>query len=167
MGTAVAPPFTARPRGLFTSGWEVREGDALRAVVHLSSWRERARLELVDDAETLEMSREGVASGAFRLLRDGQPIVQARKPSAWRSAFVIEMEGATLHLRPDSCFHSGFTLYAGAQAVGRIQRTGTFRRSATIDLPTDWPLPLRMFVFWLVLVIWSRDASAAASSFPG
>ena len=32
-----------------------------------------------------------------------------------------------------------------------------------VDLPGDWPLPLRVFVFWLAFIIWKRQNAAAAS----
>jgi hypothetical protein len=36
-------------------------------------------------------------------------------------------------------------------------------REATADLPRDWPMPIKAFVIWLVIVLWKRDAQSSAA----
>jgi hypothetical protein len=42
-----------------------------------------------------------------------------------------------------------------------------FSRRTIIDLPPDWSIPIQVFAFWLVLVIWNRDDSAAIAGAAG
>ena len=35
-------------------------------------------------------------------------------------------------------------------------------RRALVDLPPDLPLPVRVFVIWLTVILWKRQAEAAS-----
>ena len=37
-------------------------------------------------------------------------------------------------------------------------------RRATAMLPDTLPLPVRLFVLWLAVLVWKRDADAAAAT---
>jgi hypothetical protein len=37
-----------------------------------------------------------------------------------------------------------------------------FSRRANIDLPAEWPLPTRAFLFWLALLMWKQEQAAAS-----
>ena len=49
-------------------------------------------------------------------------------------------------------------------AVGTIRRETWTSRKARVELPDELPLPVRVFVLWLVLLMWKRESDAAASS---
>jgi hypothetical protein len=65
-----------------------------------------------------------------------------RKPSAWRRAFVV---------------------LDGERQIGSIAPESAWTRRAIADLPADWPLPIRAFAIWLVIILWKRDADSAAA----
>ncbi len=155
--------LTARPKSLFSPSWEVFDGDALLATLAQSAWKEKAEIHFSDGSDPFTLNREGLLSGMYRLLQGEKVIVRAEKPSVWKNSFVIDLAGREVHLKPDGPSHRTFTLYDTDDGVlGRIVREGLFKVRATLDLPADWPLPLQLFVFWLVVLIWSRDNQAAS-----
>jgi hypothetical protein len=56
-----------------------------------------------------------------------------------------------------------FDLFDGEKQIGSIYPLGIFTRRSNIDLPDDWPLAIRVFLFWLAFIIWKRQHQAAAS----
>ena len=84
-------------------------------------------------------------------------MVEARCPVGMelgRSEFVV---------RRVSIWRRRFGVFAGERQVGVIRPAGLLTRRALIELPSDWPLAHEAFAFWLVLIIWRREAAAAAS----
>jgi len=54
--------------------------------------------------------------------------------------------------------------HAPAEGLGVIAPVSVLRRSAMAQLPAEKPLPVRLFIAFLVVVLWKRQADAAASS---
>lgn len=103
-------------------------------------------------------------SGAFFLARGEEAIVKAEKPSAFRSEFEIQMGDQTIVLMQPSVWKTAYELRMGDAVIGRIDKAGRLSRKATIELPADWPLPLQLFVFWLVQLMWNRGDAATAAT---
>ena len=102
-------------------------------------------------------------SGDFVIARDGLVLATATKPSAFRSSFTISWNGREYTLRKESIFSRGFALLDGEQQIGSVAPNSWWTRDAAVDLPNTWPLPIRVFVIWLALIIWKRDANAGGS----
>src|SRR5919202_1422104 len=47
--------------------------------------------------------------------------------------------------------------------VGSVRRRGFFNREWTVDVPEELPLEVRVFVVWLVIILWKREDSATAA----
>jgi hypothetical protein len=148
----------AVPRGFLSNDYTLRSLDGSLAELDVSGWRERAEFEL--DGVPHRLYREGVLSGAFVLERAGEVAARAEKPSAWRARFVLHLQGRTLELRRLG-WGRRFGLFEEGREVGRIAPAGVFTRRARIELPAGYPLPLQLFLFWLVLVIWRRDRQSS------
>lgn len=148
----------AVPRGWFSNSFRLQQPHGTVAEIDVSNWREKAEFDV--QGGHYRLYREGFASGAFVLERDGQVVARALKPSAFRSRFEVQLGGRTLDLRR-AAWSSNFGLFDGERQVGSIRRAGILTRRALIDLPDDWPLAAQVFVFWLVLVIWIRDQAAS------
>jgi len=166
----------AIPKGWFSNDYEIYQGETQVAFLDPSAWRERAELEIEGRRYFLE--REGWV-GEFRLLDEVKhPLVTATKPSAFKSRFEVTWGERRYVLEKASFWRSGFAVREiipgetpsgdtpsreELRTVGSIEREGVFTRRAAIDLPEDWPLPVQVFVFWLVVVIWTREQAAAAA----
>ncbi len=88
----------------------------------------------------------------------------ATKPSAFRREFDVTFSGRTMRLRPRSAWGRALVLREGEREVGDVTPRGMWSRRATATLPDTLPLPVRLFVLWLAVLIWKRDDDAAAAT---
>jgi hypothetical protein len=49
-----------------------------------------------------------------------------------------------------------FSVYDGDGPIGSIYPDHCFTRKTAIDLPDDIVLPVKVFLFWLVVLMWRR-----------
>lgn len=150
----------AVPKRWFSWDFEVRRGDEVLGDIDMSLWREKGVLTV--EGEAYRVYREGLMSGDFLLESGGSVLARAQKPSAWRRSFTIEHAGRTYTLRAASLFRRAFTLSDGEAAIGRVSPEGILSRRAEVDLPDAWPLPLKVFVVWLAVLLWKRDSDSSA-----
>jgi hypothetical protein len=152
----------AKPLGLFSRDFDVESEGRKIAFLDVALWREAGEV-LIED-QPYKLYREGLMSGAFVLEKEGRIVARAMKTSAFRAHFDLELRSHRCSLTRTSLFGRSFSVLQGSEVIGSIRPAGVFTRRAIIDLPRDWPTPVQVFVFWLVLVIWNRDRSAAAAS---
>jgi hypothetical protein len=150
----------AIPKNIFSTGFRLQQENQLLGEVDTSIWREKARVELEDG--TYLLYREGRFSGDFMLEHNGKLVARATKPSSLRNSFEVELLGRLMVLRRLSPWNRRFGLFDGDNQIGSIYPRGVFTRRTNIELPGDWPLPVRVFLFWLVFLIWKRQSQAAS-----
>jgi hypothetical protein len=150
------------PKSWFSPHFSVSDGDGVRATLEVAMLREAATLTI--DGEEYRLYREGWASGDFMLERNGALVACATKPSALHSMFELAYEGRRYTLRRESLLRRDFGLYEHETRIGTLRPASIWSRAAEIDLPAELPLPVRIFIAWLMLLIWQRDRNAAASS---
>ncbi len=150
----------AEPKSMLSNDFVLFEGNTEIGLLDMKTMTEAATLNLGE--ETFELGREGMMSGHFFLSRNGTAIVKADKPSAFRSEFEIFLGDETVILRKAGVLSSTYEVYHGDVRLGGVAREGIMTRKATMELPADWPRPLQCFVYWLVQIMWNRDAAASA-----
>ena len=116
------------------------------------------------DGTDFRARREGMFSGEFFLENDGQTIARAEKPSAFRYVFNIEYSDRKYMLKKESWVGRTFVLLQGALEVGSIRPEGVLSRKAAVSLPEDMPTPIQVFVVWLTILLWKREADAGAAA---
>ena len=151
----------AIPTNIFSTNIRLQQQNQLLGEIDTSIWREKALLELEDG--TYQLYREGQFSGDFVLEHNGKLVARASKPSVLQNRFEVELPNRRLVLRKLSLLNRRFGLFDGETQIGSIYPLGVFTRRSNIDLPGDWPLPIRVFLFWLAFLIWKRQNQAAAS----
>ncbi len=153
----------AKPVNIFSGDFNIEAEEQKIAFLDISLWKESGKISI--EGRPYKLYREGLMSGAFVLENEGHAIARAIKPSAFRSQFDLEINARRYSLKRDSVFGRAFSVFQDGAAVGSIRPAGLFTKRTIIDLPADWPIPVQVFVFWLVLVIWKRkDRAAAATS---
>ena len=145
----------AEPKSWFSKDWTVHADDGRTVVLDLATWREGAELEL--NAETYSYSKAGAFSREFFLRQRDRLLARAEKPSLWRNRFEVDYEGKIYVLEKASIFGRSFVIRSSESTIGSIRPLGLFTRKSEIELPSGWPLPVRLFFFWLVLIIWHRE----------
>jgi hypothetical protein len=104
--------------------------------------------------------REGLLSGAFILESAGSVVARAEKPSAFRRLFTIDHAGRQYTLRAAGIFGRVFAFLEGPREIGAIFPEGIFTRRVKVDLPERLPLPVRVFIIWLAIILWRRQADS-------
>jgi hypothetical protein len=151
----------AVPTHWYSWDFTVTQGSEVLANIDTSSWGEKGVLTI--DAKTYRVYREGLASGDFVLESPEMIVARARKPSAFRRAFIVEPGGRQYTLRASWPFRGAFQLLDGETEIGSISPEGFWTRRAAVVMPQDMPFPLQVFAVWLAIILWKRDANAAAS----
>ena len=152
----------AVPKSWLSSDYRILENDTPIALINSSSWREAG--ELVIQGATCRVYREGLLSGAFVLECDGSILARAVKPSAVYRTFQVEHGEKKYTLEAESAWFRKFVLSEGGKPIGSVYPEHSLTRKAVVDLPEEIPLPVRIFMFWLVMILWKRASDAAAAS---
>ena len=155
----------AVPDGWFSYDFTVfdRTGTPL-ARADLSNWRETAKLEVGGTPYEAHRKKEWASKEFVLEKEDGLVVAVAEKPSAWKDRFVFEHGDNRYELEKESVWGSAFVIRReGAGPVGFVRSKGIFKREWAVELPEELPPEVRVFVVWLVVLLWKRAASAAAS----
>ncbi len=148
------------PRNLFSWSFDIMRNDMTVAqILHTLSLKESATLNL--SGATYQAYREHFMGGDYLLEEDGQPIARAQKQGLFVNSFQIKYPDGTAILKKESAFGRSFLLIEGEREAGFIRPVGPFSRKADVSLPDEMPLPVQIFVIWLVLVTWKRQSDSS------
>jgi hypothetical protein len=157
--------LTAVPKSWFSWDFTVMDGAQPVGDIDMSCWREKGVLTV--EGTDYRVYRDGVMAGDFILASDDKVLARAKKPSAFRSAFIVDYADKQYTLRPTSVWGRAFALLDRDRVVGTLCPRGLFTRRATIDLPQTMPLSIRVFIIWLALIIWKRESEAQSATSAG
>ena len=141
----------------YSQDFTVEEADRQLAHADVSSWGEKGVLTI--DGVAHRVYREGISYGDFLLEREGRVLARATKPSAWRNRVLIRHGDRTYELDKRSIWTRSYVVRSGSTEVGTLAPTSSWRRTADASLPEEWPLPLKIFVIWLTVILWRRERS--------
>lgn len=151
--------LTASPRSIFSWSFTIYRDGAPIADVDQGWFRERGAFLL--GGHTFEVLRTSMLQGEFALQSDGLRLAWAEKVSVFLRSFEVRCGDRTYSLRAVHPFTRRFGLYEDDRSIGSIRPLHMFTRKAHIDLPDDVDLPVQVFMFWLVLVLWRRAARSS------
>jgi hypothetical protein len=141
-------------RKLFSWNFQLVENGTGVGEMEASLWRETAELEL-DDAH-YSFYRDQIIGGDYLMDGKGQTHARASKPKWWRSNLDVELFKRSVKLRKASIFMRRFGVFERERRIG-TNTSGAFTGRAKIDLPPDWTLVDRAFLFWLCSLMWRRQ----------
>jgi hypothetical protein len=152
----------ARPKHLFSWGFDL-DLDGTPLVGFDMAWvREGGRFTWA--GREYRLAREGAWSGDFLLTADEQVLARATKDSPFVRRFAVHVDGRELALQAAAWFTSRFELIEGDTMVGRVVRDHLFTRACTVEFPPDLDVPVQVFLFWLVVLLWRRASHNAAAA---
>lgn len=147
----------ARRRGFFKREYDVfAEGEQVTSLV--GGRRESCEFSLAGNGYRIErMDRR-----RFRLTGpNGQEAVAERESSReWR----IRARSENLTLVKPSFWRSGWEIRQRGTTRGEIRQEGAFTKTYSAGVPADVPLPVGVFTLYVMLVVFERQASAAAAA---
>lgn len=151
--------ITAVPKKIFSNKFEFLEDGQSAGSIKIAGWGDKAEIYIPD--LTLSGYRKGVVKPRYFLERDGQVIASAFKPSIWSNRLELQLGKQTCEMKRKSIFSTTFVVVSGGEQIGYVEREGWFTFRSIIELPQSWPLPLQIFVFWVVLVMWKKMRASA------
>lgn len=113
--------------------------------------------DLILQGRPYKLQRRGMIKGDYSLESAEGVIARAKHAGMFSSVIVIEYGNHEYSLKPGGVFSGGFSLSEGSTRIGHFSQEG---REFTADLSRDIPLPVRIFILWLMLQI---SMAAAAS----
>jgi len=139
--------------------WSFQIEDHARAVATIDmAWiRERANVHIGE--EQFRSGRNSFVRGSFYLRHDGELIATAKKRSLFRT-FDVKAGGRHFELSAVSIFGRTMRLHENGRPIGTISPAGIWSRKAHVKFPESLPLEVRVFLIWLVLILWRRAASS-------
>ena len=150
----------AIPTNFLAKNFRLEQDNKLVGELDPSIWRCKATLELEEG--TYNLYREKLLGGDYLLEHDGTIVTRAIKTNVFRNKYAIQIGNRVLEFKKVHWTSRKFGLFDGDQQVGGIYPRGIFTKRAKIDLPQEWPLASRVFMFWLAFLIWKRDSQAAS-----
>lgn len=152
--------LTAEPKSWLSWDFVILNDDEPLVEID-QAWFKEAGTVSINGVEC-RMYRESMM-GDFVLEAAGEPLVRADKPSAFYRAFDVTYDDRVFRLEAESALRRTFVLKEGDAVVGRIYPRSAFTRKATVDLPETLPIVVRVFMLWLVILLWKRAAEASAA----
>lgn len=146
----------ARRRGVFKRVYDVDSGG--EPVTELTGVRrEGCTFSLGGD----EYRIERVDRRTFRLSGADGRIASAERETG--RAWAVRAGSGNLKLVKPSIWRSHWEVHQRGVARGEIRQDGWFKRTVSADVPPDVPPPVAVLTLYVVLVIFERQAAAAAS----
>jgi hypothetical protein len=155
----------AVPNSWFFWDFTILDDERVIGTIDLAWVREAGELSL--DGATYRVYRDGLLGGAFVLEEEGRVLARAEKTSALTRAFDVEYNRRSYRLRAESALRRRFVLYRDDREIGSVRPEHAFTYRAIIDLPGEIALPAKIFMTWLAIILWKRDAEASASACAG
>lgn len=152
----------ARPGHLFSWCFDLDLDETSRVSFDMQWLREGGRFTWA--GREYRLSREGAWSGDFLLTADEQALARATKQSIFARTFTIHVDGRELTIHAVSWLSRRFELTEQGSVIGVVVPDHLFTRACTVEFPNDLSVPVRVFLFWLVVLMWRRaDRSSGAS----
>lgn len=149
------------PKSIFSWGFEVCDGSGPIAVMDVRWMSEGGDFEY--QGRQYELRKAGVLSGEFSLQENSNVIAEATKTTCVRS-FDVRYAQQHYCLRAASPFTRRFVVAQDGRIIGEIGPEHPFTRRSRLDLPENVPVPVQVFMFWLVILMWRRASNSAAAS---
>lgn len=151
----------ANPRSWFSRDFVISRGGVEVAEVVAAWFRERAELRVAGEA--FVFGRESFFGGTFAL-RHGEDVLARAQKMFWRRGFVVEFAGRSLELKAIHFWGREYGVFENGRELGTVGPTGWFGREYAVELPESVPLPMQVFLFWLVIVLRRRANSHSHST---
>lgn len=149
----------AHPKSMFSWNFSL-EGAGIRGETRVNFFSENG--EIVLNGEVYQVEKQGMMSGSWHLLRQGEVLVKAKKQSAMSRKTLFSAGAETVELRGESLVGRAMLLEGGGVGI-RIAPDHPFTRKSTISEAGPNP-PLTLFAFWVAVLLWKRASDSRNSS---
>lgn len=160
--------LTCLPQSICSWNYLITEPD-IAASIEFDFWTEQGKITLGSD---LYFVQHTWLSGEWSFVSENSILALAVKPNPFTRIFQISCGNDSLILKAESPLTRSFLIEQSSVLLGTISPMHPFTRRAFIDCSQSLAIPIQLFLFWLVVLMWRRAANnsnsgAAASSHGG
>lgn len=158
--------LTATSVSLFSWDYDIRRGEEPVTRLEVASTRDSGGFNLA--GEPFVVSRDGFAGwfGSFQLTLGETPIATVERPSLFRRRYLIRTHSAAaaepLAIAAAGWFTRAYRVSSGSNQLGTIRLAGWTYQTIHAEIDTQVPLPLQLFILWLVIINWRRDQQSSS-----
>lgn len=125
--------------------------------IEVSWFRPMAKVKI--DKQTYTVYRKRFLQDVYVLESESCPLARAQWEASTRAFEVyVYFADRRLELRELSAWKNQFGLFESGAQIGDISPTSWWGRKVVIDLPGDIPIPVQVFLFWIVTDLWWRES---------
>lgn len=147
-------------KALFSWEFEVLQNGAPAGRIEGLGWPERSVVTL--GAAKYEVSADRSGIDAFNLDSNGLRLAHIEKPGVFTRVFNVHHADKIYTFNRPSLFSSKYVLMDNEQTVGSVSAKGAFKKGAIVELPDQLQTPFKLFLGWVALVLWKRQAEVDA-----
>jgi hypothetical protein len=140
----------------------LRDG-AVVATLHASKWKEAATA-VVDGREWVFAKQHRELTGRWADEPEGSARLRARRTSAWKGTWTLDLEGTTVEMRNASVWKGTHRFLRDGQQVAQSGSKGTWSRRPTLEADGSLALTAQVFLLWVELILSRRAAGATAAA---
>jgi hypothetical protein len=145
----------AAPTNWPWSNYLVEEDGSIVAEIEGAMWREQAAATV--GKQTFAFYREGIFTANYVMQRGGQIAANAQKPGVLNARLDVTWGDRSVTVRKNSIWTQTFAVTSDGSQIGIIRPAGVFKRRGIFDGASEIPLEIRVFVLWIVLMMWKRQ----------
>lgn len=147
--------MTAEPQGVIVRRYSIMAEGAPVCEISFPAFGPAIASPIAE--QLYRLRRTGVLRERFTLEpanTGAQAVASATQRDPLRREFAVEVGARRLTLRAASPLRSEYLLLEGEQSIGAVRPAGALRQGVEADLPDDLPLEARIFIIWIVLLLW-------------
>ena len=132
------------------------------ATMRAARWKEAATA-VVGDREWV-FSKDGrELTGRWAAEPADAVRLRARQTSFWKSTWAADLDGLHVEMRSASVWKGTHRYLVGGTVIAESGTTGGWSPRPTLSTAADLPLPARVFLLWLELVLRRRSNATTAA----
>ena len=143
----------------------LRDGDVV-ATLQASRWKEAATA-VADGHEWVFAKRHGELRGRWVEDPEDSARLRARRTSAWKGTWALDLEGTALEMRTASVWRGTHRYVRDGRQVALGGKAGTWSRRPTLEVDATFPLHQQVFLLWVELMLIRRAAAATSAAAAG
>ena len=147
-------------KAFFSWEFDVLQNGAPAGRIEGLGWPERSIVTLGQAEYEVSADRSGI--DAFNLDSNGLRLAHVEKPHVFTRVLDVSHADKVYTFRRSSLFSSKYELMDNEQTVGSVFPKGALKKGAIVELPDQFQTPFKLFLGWVALVLWKRQAEVDA-----
>ena len=148
-------------KSIFSNTYIATENRRPLAEFSRSLWRQKAELNYANEQFTL--TRSGVLTSTFQLLKNDQLMMEISQPSSLKSRLEFHYQDKEYTITSLAWHSTSYVISHKDKEVGRITARGWFKSGAKVVNSDNFSVPIKLFLAWVAMVRWDDNNNAAGA----